>query len=383
MAIVHYTETNLDLRALTVHGLSAKTKDNAIGKFGTGLKYALAVLAREKHSVIIISEGSKYKLHCRAGEFRGKGYDQLSLRETYAVNGKFRTRNHLLPLTVEFGQNWDIQMAYREIESNTRDESGRTELIYKLSDDLSKMIEESRDGKATFIIIEGDEYQQQHHRRDEVFLNTEWATIALKDSSVEFWAFDEENDHSEVCYYRGINAGKIEGERTSVFTYNILADCHLSEERRIGQWMMGWYIRHAIANCEDASVIERFLTAPDGTYEAEMMFEKDMKLGAKFLEVASRVKVRRHLRETIEYNTPKSIEQLNIDLYPTPWRLVDNGIKASNGNDVAIKPSSVPSIDFKAIWEDRIAAVNAHAPSIAWDDNGEAPAQPVISTEVA
>lgn len=383
MAIVHYTPTELDMRALTVHGLSAKVKDNAIGKFGTGLKYALAVLARESQSVTIITAGAKFKLHCRAGEFRGKGYDQLSLRETYSVNGKFRTRNHLLPFTVEFGQNWDTQMAFREIESNTHDESGLTEIVYKWSDRMNQMIEESRDGKATFIIIEGDDYHNHYCCRHEVFLNTREARLAHSDDSVEIWAFDEEDDCAEVCYYRGINAGKLEGDRRSVFTYNIKAECQLSEERRISQWMMGWYIRYAIAHCDDASVIERFLTAPDGTLEAEMLFEADMKLGQKFLEVASRVKVRRHLREVIEYNTPKSIEQLNIDLFPTPWKVTDNQILASNKNVVALKPSKMPSIDFKALWEDRITAVNTYAPSIVEPKADEAPVDPVKSMEEA
>ena len=54
MPIVHSTPGLIDLRAFTTFGVNSKPNSkNPIGYFGTGLKYAVAVLARHKCPVTV------------------------------------------------------------------------------------------------------------------------------------------------------------------------------------------------------------------------------------------------------------------------------------------------------------------------------------------
>ena len=51
-AVVHVTKGKLDLRSLSTFGLNAKPNTtNPIGYFGTGMKYAIAVLLRKHVSI--------------------------------------------------------------------------------------------------------------------------------------------------------------------------------------------------------------------------------------------------------------------------------------------------------------------------------------------
>jgi len=46
--ITFENDGEIDLRAISQFGINVKTGDSPIGFFGTGLKYALAVLMREE-----------------------------------------------------------------------------------------------------------------------------------------------------------------------------------------------------------------------------------------------------------------------------------------------------------------------------------------------
>ena len=46
----------IDLDVIRIMGVSVKTKDNPIGYFGTGLKFALSTLLRSGHKVTLLRD---------------------------------------------------------------------------------------------------------------------------------------------------------------------------------------------------------------------------------------------------------------------------------------------------------------------------------------
>ena len=102
----------IDPKAFSIFGLHAKLGDSPIGFFGTGLKYAIAILLREGRELTIHSGEQKLQFHAKEINFRGKIRQQVFCNDTE------------LPFTTEVGKNWKLWQAYRELVSNALDEGG-------------------------------------------------------------------------------------------------------------------------------------------------------------------------------------------------------------------------------------------------------------------
>jgi len=82
MPIVHITRGLLDIRAFTILGLHAKPKtDTPIGKFGSGLKYAVATLVRLGCRVQVFIGTTEYEFYTKQSDFRGAEFKQLMMRK--------------------------------------------------------------------------------------------------------------------------------------------------------------------------------------------------------------------------------------------------------------------------------------------------------------
>jgi len=57
----------------------AKEGDNPIGFFGTGLKYALAILLRTGHKVAILSGTSKHRFALKDVKIRGQDFQVVTM----------------------------------------------------------------------------------------------------------------------------------------------------------------------------------------------------------------------------------------------------------------------------------------------------------------
>ena len=69
----------IELAAITTMGISVKDSDNPIGFFGTGLKYALAVLLREKAEITIKSRDFTATVFGSKINVRGKEFTTVHL----------------------------------------------------------------------------------------------------------------------------------------------------------------------------------------------------------------------------------------------------------------------------------------------------------------
>ena len=94
--IVFENKGELDIRAIKTFGVNSKDNPaSAIGYFGTGLKYALAILLRAKHVVTIITGGKKYTFGVVTSKIRNYSFDIVTM------NGEE------LGFTTELGKDWD------------------------------------------------------------------------------------------------------------------------------------------------------------------------------------------------------------------------------------------------------------------------------------
>lgn len=110
-AIVISSKGEMDVAAITLMGLSTKRDDDSkIGMFGTGLKYSLAKLLRDRIEFRIYNGVSELSVTTRSGSMRGQAYEQI------LVDGETTS------ITTDMGPQWETWWIVRELLSNARDE---------------------------------------------------------------------------------------------------------------------------------------------------------------------------------------------------------------------------------------------------------------------
>lgn len=375
MPIVHRTYTEFDIRAVTVTGLSAKLpgKANPIGKFGTGLKYAIAVLLREGLGVTIVTPTTRYKFVPNAIEFRGQQAEGILMR-AWATDKVARPKRQELGFTTHYGSNWELWMAFRELHSNTLDEGGFTQMFNNVPE------EHLRVSEGCAIIVEGEAYESEFYNRHKTFLEAGPSTV-LETANIKIYELPHEDYVAEYKYYRGLRAGKAEGEnKMFLFIYDVMTECYLSEERQVNDFYWNWAVANAIAQCDNEDLIRRVLEAEDDFWESQIQFQEVMKPSETFMRVAATAKVKARHSDYIKAHKPKSIEQLDLDQFPTPWKMTSEMIMAANDNPVAVRPNHMPKEDFKAIWADRLLAINIHAPTLKREADEASPG-PAVAAE--
>lgn len=263
--VIFETPTILDLNALTVFGLSAKpASHNPIGYFGTGLKYAMAILAREQCDVTIYIGLKEYKLQVKDSGFRGKAFKSIEL-----VSGNEKIQ---LPFTTELGKNWELWQAFRELYCNTIDENG------------SSYIEDREivpsDNK-TIISVASDEFVDIFEDRyNQVFLED---ADTISTSGVQIIAKE-----SDYVYFRGIRVMKL--DKLSLNTYNILSHVTLTEDRTAAyEYSVKDTIQNALRLEANKDVLENALNCNDNYWESEFHYSiyDDEDTSNNFKEVAT------------------------------------------------------------------------------------------------
>ncbi len=224
--IVFKNEGILDINSIITFGVSVKEKENAIGFFGTGLKYAIAVLLRNGCDISIKAGEDVYDFGTEELIVRGKSFPIITM------NGK------PLSFTTEYGKTWELWQAARELYSNCIDEGGT----------VTNEMEDNFHG--TQVVVLGGAFELVWKERHTFLL-----------SAPVLWA----NDRLEVCegpseyaYYQGIRAYTLPTK--SKFTYNLKTHQKLTEDRALANWWGAqWDITWNIAKCDDKELLERVI----------------------------------------------------------------------------------------------------------------------------
>ncbi len=198
MTISFYNETVLPLECIQTFGVSVKENEHPIGYFGTGLKYAIAVLLVNDCKIRAYIDGKQYWFTKQIETVRGKDFEFIYMNDLK------------LPFTTELGKNWELWMAYRELWSNCQDESGT---VYE---------EGCSTNDGTCIVVEGlDEVHAERHR----FLCQTQPIAVMGD--IEIHKSDE-----PAIFYKGIKVADI----GSAYSYNLLCDIDLTEDRTASEY---------------------------------------------------------------------------------------------------------------------------------------------------
>lgn len=232
MSLVTFQNPGLiDPRCITTAGVSVKESENPIGFFGTGLKYAIAIILRNGGKITIWRGLEPLDFGLNAVNIRGKEVQIVTM------NGAE------LGFTAELGKQWKVWQAFRELWCNTKDEGGETR--------AGRIAPES--GKTT-IYVELEEFAGCFRNIDKFILRGSPRYVG---SNVEF-----HGSPSQSVFYRSINVGAAH-EQPYLFAPNIIGQISLTEDRTISDvYEVSRHLARSILSCDDAEFLEQWLTAP-------------------------------------------------------------------------------------------------------------------------
>lgn len=258
MTIIFQNPGLIDLRAVQIMGLNAKESKNPIGQFGTGLKYAIAVLLRSSCTISIWRGENEHKFAVNKSVFRGKEFDIVNMDGTP------------LGFTLELGKHWEPWMAIRELESNARDEGGQSfaNADYQLS------------LQSTTIVVHGTTADTAYQQLGDIFISSKplWSN-----SSLEVHRCQNPEQHSWI-YYRGVRVQKL--DHPALFRYNILSEQSLTEDRTLRySWTAIGELQN-LGSCDKDEVLLPLLSASKENFEWNCSFSEHM-ISDKFIEMTA------------------------------------------------------------------------------------------------
>lgn len=236
----------LDTRAIKTFGVSAKEKENAIGYFGTGLKYAIAILIREGLKVELMAGGRHFVFAKKQTDFRGTTFEAITM------NGED------LPFTTQLGRNWQVWQAFRELYCNALDENGR---VYQSED--PPILDGT--SSSTHFIVSGPAIKEAFNTRHKIVLSLP-SSMKTEVEGLEIYS-----QSSQSLYYRGVRV--FDFDRPSLFTYNILEELELTEDRTLKFAHPALArIPISLSKIHDRSMIKKVLTAGEEYAERDFSF---------------------------------------------------------------------------------------------------------------
>lgn len=247
----------IDLLGLKNFGLSSKSKSQ-IGRFGTGLKYAIGVIVRHGGIVRIWADGQWNTIGTRTETFRGEKIQQITM------NGSD------LPFTSDLGRDWEPWMAFRELYANALDEGG---------DVTRPESAPEPDVDETVIAVELDAFEAIYDTMEEHFLPKAetpiWSSVSL----------DIYEGRSTFVFHNGIAVHRL--KKPAAYRYNIKGALDLTEDRtaKYSFEVMG-NISLGLAKC-DVEEVCRNACDQGNEFEATLDFSRKTEVSQAFLGAAS------------------------------------------------------------------------------------------------
>lgn len=246
----------IDPRCITTIGVSVKESDNPIGFFGTGLKYAIAIILRSGGSLTIWRGLEPLRFDSDTVNIRDKDF------QVVRMNGQE------LGFTTELGKHWKMWQAFREIYCNTIDEGG--------SCDIGEIAPEP---DKTTIVVESFEFAEDFQRIGDFILQSQ---PVFSDRSLNL-----HSEPSHSVFYRSICVSESVASKPFMFAPDIIESVTLTEDRTLkDQWSLWAIYAKVICRATDKSFLEKWLTT--GPEYAEYTIDLDwpsIEPSKEFLEV--------------------------------------------------------------------------------------------------
>ena len=282
----------IDIRAIKTFGVSAKGgNESAIGFFGTGLKYAIAILLRHGIEFEIYIGTEKYEFSVNKQVIRGEEFNIVTM------NGEE------LGFTSDVGKTWELWQAFRELYCNCLDEGGE---VGDLQGSVAPQASE------TLIVVKGHTFMQVYQKRHEIILNT--VPLAFGSSC------EVHKGSSNNVFYRTIRAYNF--CRPTLYTYNVVETCDLSEDRTFQyEFQITSVLLRTIARLSDKKILTEVLTAKDDHHEGGLDYSdlSTDQVSVEFLEVIEELKQNRRF----ELNNSAATLHAKLTAKDTPVKKAD------------------------------------------------------------
>jgi hypothetical protein len=346
-SLVFETPGALDLRALTLFGASAKPNAvSPLGRFGTGLKYAIAGLVRLDAPPVMHVGATTYRFRAVPVEFRDREVETIVMDD-----GRFSSLE--LPFTTALGRHWEPWMLYRELEANTKDEGGQT---YISTGAFGAVCGEEN---FTRIVVSHPDLLAAHAAREEIFLPPEAGPAALETESLR--VLDHPAAH---LYYRGVRVRDL-GDKPALLTYDLLEEQALTEDRTLSlTYRVHHLVAAAVAVSDDEALIERVVAAPKGSWEQEHLdwdyawtapSEAFKAVMARRKGAASPSALRYYVTHVPE---PAPARADPFARWPRPWYKDGIDLRDNNDNRIASIADSVDDDEIDDLAKALLDAVN-------------------------
>lgn len=196
----------LDIRAITLLGASVKEQDDAIGYFGTGLKFAIATILRHEGSITIFNGLDKYELSARPVTMRGEPFFVIFLNDKE------------LSYTTQLGRDWSPWMAYRELYCNAKDEG-----------DWAVELVEAMKPQEGYVSIFVEGLDEVHDEKDKYFYD---GPALYRGSTAD--ALPGYSGDQKVVFYRGVRVADVKSlGKPLQYSWNIKRNIQLTEDRTL------------------------------------------------------------------------------------------------------------------------------------------------------
>lgn len=244
--IVFENKGEINQLLITTFGISAKEVENPIGYFGTGLKYAIAIILRNGGDIVINSGLDIYEFRTERVKIRNTEADIIYMND------------QALSFTLDLGKNWEMWQAVRELYCNSKDE--REGKSYHCENGAEPPPEKG----VTRIMVWQKEFEEEFFARNKFIL-----------MSPPIFCGEYGQIHpgqSDRIFYRGIAVNSyVEGTK-SVFTHNITREQKLTEDRSLYSTHNAKVaIASTLINCTDRDIIKECLKADkDEWYEGNI-----------------------------------------------------------------------------------------------------------------
>lgn len=257
MKVSFVNEGLIDLTAITTFGVSAKETSDPFGYFGTGFKYAIAILLRENQKITMFRGLDKYEFTSVERLIRNKSFQLIQMNGTD------------LGFTTDLGKNWPLWQAFRELYCNAMDENGDVS-------DVKITPMENR----TIITITGGDFHVCYLARHDIILSTR-----------PKYTSDRMNIHErpgEHLFYKTIRIADMSKE--AYFTYDIKRSVNLTEDRTLKyDWEFMGLLRDELVNGKNSEFISKFATVPRGMYESEFRIDMNTTPNEVFMTAMSKL----------------------------------------------------------------------------------------------
>lgn len=242
---------DFDIRAMMTMGVSAKDNDEAIGFFGTGFKYAVAIVLRLGGSIKVSTVSGMFEFTAKREEIRGKEF------------GVVYVNNQPAGFTTRMGINWEPWMAFRELYCNAKDEGGV----------IADRIDPKYD---TVIEVDCQEIFRAFTQQKDYFIDGE---PLLDTGGVQVF-----KGGKPFIYYRGVAVRNAVDNQ--LFSYNITSTVDLTEDRTAKHdYQLFWPIQRTWQNhCSDKAMLRKVLRGGEHG-EAKIGFDPNWRASDAFLEV--------------------------------------------------------------------------------------------------